>query len=284
MTGVLVIAHHERPEAADLARRAGAWLQRRGHQAWTLPDDAKALGIEDMGDERPAVEADLALSLGGDGTTLRAVDLVSAAGVPVLGVNVGLLGYLNEIEPSGLVDALDGFLAGRHTIEERMMLEVRVQRLGGGVETAVRALNEAVVERDESGHTVRLAVRIDGALFTTYAADGLIVATPTGSTAYSLSARGPIVSPAHKALLLTPVSPHMLFDRALVLDPDQDLALEVIGHRRAVLSVDGRRAGLLGEGDALLCAASPVPARLVRFPGARHFHQILKSKFGLADR
>lgn len=267
-----------------MARRAIGWLRARGHDAWVGPDDAKALGLDEVGAERPPAEADLALSLGGDGTTLRAVDLVSAAGVPVLGVNVGLLGYLNEIEPSGLTDALDGFLAGRHTIEERMMLEVRVQRRSDGTDAPVRALNEAVLERDESGHTVRIAVRIDGAAFTTYAADGLIVATPTGSTAYSLSARGPIVSPSHRALLLTPVSPHMLFDRSLVLDPAQDLALEVIGHRRAVLSVDGRRAGLLAEGDTLLCAASDVPARFVRFPGARHFHQILKSKFGLADR
>ncbi len=284
MTRVLVVAHHDRVEAADLTRRAAAWLHARGHEAWVMPDDAKALEMADLAYDGPPGDADLALSLGGDGTTLRAVDLVSASGVPVLGVNVGLLGYLNEIEPSGLVDALDGFLSGRHTIEERMMLEVRVQRRGGPLEPAVRALNEAVIERDESGHTVRLAVRIDGAPFTTYAADGLIVATPTGSTAYSLSARGPIVSPSHRALLLTPVSPHMLFDRSLVLDPAQDLALEVIGHRRAVLSVDGRRAGLLGEGDVLQCAASAVPARLVRFPGARHFHQILKSKFGLADR
>lgn len=284
MTRVLVVAHHDRTEAAELARRAGGWLQARGHDVWMVPEDAKALGLEELGSDRAPGEADLALSLGGDGTTLRAVDLVSAAGVPVLGVNVGLLGYLNEIEPSGLVDALDGFLAGRHTIEERMMLEVRVQRRGGPAELAVRALNEAVLERDESGHTVRIAARIDGAAFTTYAADGLIVATPTGSTAYSLSARGPIVSPSHRALLLTPVSPHMLFDRSLVLDPAQDLALEVVGHRRAVLSVDGRRAGLLAEGDVLACAASDVPARFVRFPGARHFHQILKSKFGLADR
>lgn len=284
MTKVLVIAHHERHEASDLARRAGTWLRARHHDVWVLPEDAKALDLDELAADRPPTEADVVVSLGGDGTTLRAVDLVSAHNVPVLGVNVGLLGYLNEIEPAGLVDALDGFISGRHTIEERMMLEARVQRRDGTFEPPVRALNEAVLERDESGHTVRLAVRIDGALFTTYAADGLIVSTPTGSTAYSLSARGPIVSPAHKALLLTPVSPHMLFDRSLVLDPEQDLALEVIGHRRAVLSVDGRRAGLLAEGDALVCAASLVPARFVRFPGARHFHQILKSKFGLADR
>ena len=284
MTSVLLVAHHERPEAAELARRAAQWLAVRGHHAWMGTDDAKALDVPDLADDRPASDAQLALSLGGDGTTLRAVDLVSSAGVPVLGVNVGLLGYLNEIEPAGMIGALDGFLRGGHTIDERMMLEATVRRRRGGDGQVARALNEAVLERDDPGHTVRLAVLIDGVPFTTYAADGLIVATPTGSTAYSLSARGPIVSPSHRALLLTPVSPHMLFDRSLVLDPAQSVSLELIGHRRAVLSVDGRRAGVLDEGDVLTCRASDTPARLVRFPGARHFHQILKSKFGLADR
>ena len=284
MTSVLLVAHHERPEAAELARRAAEWLAARGHRAWMGADDAKALDVPDLADDRPASDAQLALSLGGDGTTLRAVDLVSSAGVPVLGVNVGLLGYLNEIEPGGMIGALDGFLRGGHTIDERMMLEATVRRRRGGDGQVARALNEAVLERDDPGHTVRLAVLIDGVPFTTYAADGLIVATPTGSTAYSLSARGPIVSPSHRALLLTPVSPHLLFDRSLVLDPTQSVSLELIGHRRAVLSVDGRRAGVLDEGDVLTCRASETPARLVRFPGARHFHQILKSKFGLADR
>ena len=283
MTGVLLVAHHERPESAHLARSAAAWLAARGHEAWMSAEDAKALDMAELASERPPAAAGLVLSLGGDGTTLRAVDMVSSDGVPILGVNVGLLGYLNEVEAPAMLDALDGFLNGRHAIEERMMLEVRVRRAGGD-EPAVRALNEAVLERDDPGHTVRIAVKIDGADFTTYAADGLIVATPTGSTAYSLSARGPIVSPSHRALLLTPVSPHMLFDRSLVLDPSEDLTLEVIGHRRAVLSVDGRRSGQLDQGDVLACRASDVPARLVRFPGARHFHQILKSKFGLADR
>lgn len=283
MTGVLVIAHHERPDAAGLARQAAEWLAARGHSCWMTPEDAKAVELDDLASDRPPGEAALALSLGGDGTTLRAVDLVSAAGVPVLGVNVGLLGYLNEVEPPALVASLDGFFAGQHTIEERMMLAVRIRRRDGRTEPGVHALNEAVLERDESGHTVRMAVHIGGEPFITYAADGLIVATPTGSTAYSLSARGPIVSPQHRALLLTPVSPHMLFDRSLVLDPSEDLRLELIGHRRAVLSVDGRRAGTLDEGDQLLCAASPTPARMVRFRG-RHFHQILKSKFGLTDR
>ncbi len=140
-----------------------------------------------------------------------------------------------------------------------------------------------MIERQESGHTVRLLVRIDGASFTTYAADGLIVATPTGSTAYSLSARGPVVSPRHRALLLTPVSPHMLFDRSLVLDPEETIEIEVTGHRSADLNVDGQRAATLGQGSIVRFRPADEPARFVRL-GPRRFHQILKAKFGLSDR
>jgi NAD+ kinase len=126
-------------------------------------------------------------------------------------------------------------------------------------------------------------VEVDGEFFTTYAADGLIVATPTGSTAYAFSVRGPIVAPTHRALMLTPVSPHMLFDRTLVLDPGAELRLTVQGHRAATLSVDGRNLGELGEGDAVVCTAAARSARLVTF-GPRDFLRILKAKFGLNDR
>ena len=176
-----------------------------------MPDDATVGDLADLVGERPLARADLVVCLGGDGTMLRAVGLLDGAPVPLLGVNVGVLGYLTEIEPPGLTDALERFVAGPQAgewwLDERMMLGVTVEGVGSW-----RALNEAVVEKQESGHTVRLLARIAGAPFTSYAADGLIVATPTGSTAYSLSARGPVVSPKHRAMLLTPVSPHMLFD------------------------------------------------------------------------
>ena len=170
--------------------------------------------------------------------------------------------------------------AGGWHLDERMMLEVTA---AGHVEGRWRALNEAVVEKHEVGHTVRLLARIAGEPFTSYAADGLIVATPTGSTAYSLSARGPVVSPRHRALLLTPVSPHMLFDRTLVLDPSETVEIEVEGHRRAGLAIDGQLIGTLEDGDVVTCRPAVETARFVRL-APHHFHQILKAKFGLADR
>jgi NAD+ kinase len=220
--------------------------------------------------------------------------------VPIVGVNVGLLGYLTEVEPSAMLPSIERSLQGHGPagdavdgavgddgdewhVEERMLLDVTVHGRDGRPEQHFQALNEGVVEKLEPGHTVRLLVRIDGAAFTSYAADGLIVATPTGSTAYSLSARGPVVSPRHRALLLTPVSPHMLFDRTLVLDPEEWVDIEVAGHRPVVLSVDGQQTVTLTEGDVVSFAASSATAQFVRF-GRHRFHRILKSKFGLADR
>jgi NAD+ kinase len=290
MTAVVLVAHRQRPEAASLARVAATWLAERGHRVWMVPGDAEAIGAEDLADDERPGRAGLVVSLGGDGTVLRSVHLVDGAPVPIIGVNVGLLGYLTEVEPHAMLRSLERYLAGPSTVgddgwhvEERMLLDVTVLGRDGAEQQRFRALNEGVLEKLEPGHTVRLRVRIDGVDFTSYAADGLIVATPTGSTAYSLSARGPVVSPRHRAVLLTPVSPHMLFDRALVLDPEEQIDIEVGGHRAVVLSVDGQRTATLGPGDVVQVSASAATARFVRF-GQHRFHQILKAKFGLADR
>jgi NAD+ kinase len=146
------------------------------------------------------------------------------------------------------------------------------------------ALNEMVVEKPvPPGHSVRLATSIDDRPFITYVADGILVATPTGSTAYNLSARGPIVSPQLRALIVTPVSPHMLFDRPLVLGPSETFRLELLSGGPAVLGVDGSCVEHLQPGDAVVCRAGRHPARLVTF-GRRDFHAILKAKFNLTDR
>lgn len=289
MTSVFIVAHHDRTDAAHLAQSAVRWLGAHGHDAWMSVDDAEALNIAELGSDRPPREAGLALCLGGDGTMLRMIKCLDGAPVPVIGVNVGVLGYLTEIEPPALLTALETWFTGDAAsgdwhIEERMMLQITVSRVGvDNPAERWRALNEVVLEKGESGHTVHLLVNIDGAPFTSYAADGLIVATPTGSTAYSLSARGPVVSPQHRAMLLTPVSPHTLFDRSLVLDPEEPITIEVTGYRPVEVSVDGQRVLTLGEGDTLTCVPAVETARFVRF-GPRRFHQILKAKFGLTDR
>jgi len=286
MSRVALLVHHERPEAAAVANDVVRRLCDAGHDVRLPSDDARVAGVPGLAvpESRLAAEGlDLAVAIGGDGTILRTVALVAAAGAPVLGVNVGQLGYLTEVEPADAVAAVDRVLAGDFAVEERMLVRVRVDSGAPPFAHLPDALNEVVLEKTPIGHTVRLAVHLDGEFFTTYAADGLIVATPTGSTAYSFSARGPILDPGLRALVLTPVSPHMLFDRSMVVAPDVEVRLEVLGHRAAMLSLDGRAIGELRGGDSVVCTASPVAARLVSF-GPRDFHRILKTKFGLSDR
>jgi NAD+ kinase len=259
VSSVLLVAHHERAEAATLARATADWLAARGHDAFLTAEDASALGLADLDLGLAPSSAAVAISLGGDGTVLRTVQILRGAVTPIIGVNVGLLGYLTEVEPPSLTAALERWFAGptegQWELDERMLLDLTVHPVGEAPPRSFTALNEGVIEKQQTGHTVRLHVSVDGAPFTSYAADGLILATPTGSTAYSMSARGPVVSPRLKAVLLTPVSPHMLFDRTLVLD----------------------------QGDKVTVAPSEQVARFVRFERLR-FHQILKAKFGLTDR
>ena len=287
MIAVAFVAHREITAAHDLARDTIDWLRSEGHDAWVPADEARVLGLPDLSAERPTDAADLVVSLGGDGTMLHAVELIDGGPVPLLGVNFGRLGYLTEIEVDEIRDALERFARGERdggwTLDRRMMLAVDVVDADDRVVESWRALNEAVVEKRESGHTVHLRLRIDGDPFTSYAADGMIVSTPTGSTAYSLSARGPIVSPKHRALLVTPVAPHMLFDRSLVLDPAESVEIEVIDDRDASLAIDGRAVCRLRPGSIVRCRPSDVTANFVRF-GEHRYHQVLKAKFGLMDR
>lgn len=280
---VVLVGRSDKPEARETAQKAANWLLERGHRIVSLREDAQGMGIQGLEtSDDPFASADLALSVGGDGTMLRAVSLVNGSQIPVLGINVGLLGYLAEVEPAHLEDSLERFFAGEYTTERRLVLEVHVTHRDGRRSTH-RSLNEASFEKTKSGQTVRLAVSIDDVPFTTFQADGLLVATPTGSTAYALSARGPIVSPTHQAILLTPLAPHMLFDRSLVLDSSESVEIRVAGDRNVVMAVDGQEICTLTEGDSVTCQASDRPAIFVRLDPKR-FHQVLKAKFGLADR
>jgi NAD+ kinase len=281
-----MVLHRERPEARHIASSAAQWLRANGHDGWILegehtdsPDDDLVAG--------PIDGADLVLSLGGDGTMLRAVRSLAGAPVPLLGVNLGQLGYLTEVEPGDVVEALRrvalGSQEGRWTLDSRMMLDVEVRHPDGRMVGPLRVLNEVTVEKSTAGESIRLLLHIDGAPFTTFATDGLIVSTPTGSTAYALSARGPVISPRHRALLVTPVAPHQLFDRSLVLDPSETVEIEILEHRDASVVIDGVAVDAAPVGTRVACRPSEASARFVRF-GPRPYHQILKAKFGLTDR
>jgi NAD+ kinase len=279
-----IVLHPMRSEAVALAERAVAWLEERAVTV-RIPkqDELSPHLLGRAADPEHFVDGlDFAVSIGGDGTMLRTIDLVSAGGVPVLGVNAGHLGYLTQVEPDQLEGSLARVLEGRFHVDERMMLELTVESDGpsGG---RWWALNEAVLEKSRGSHMVGLILEINHQEFTTYLADGVIVATPTGSTAYSFSARGPIASPRLRCILLTPVSPHMLFDRTLVLDARESARFTVQEGRAVGLTIDGREVGELVAGDTVDCTGAARLAKLIELD-PRDFHQVVKTKFGLADR
>lgn len=285
MSVICIMLHPERDKSHQLAGALINHLEASGHSVRLDNAESLMVGRAELGcsEETLANGADLAVSIGGDGTMLRTFERVAEFGVPVLGVNVGHLGYLTEFEADEAQAAVDKALRGELPVEERLMIESQILRSDGEREGPWIGLNEAVVEKKSQGHTVRLEVIIDDSPFAIYACDGLIVSTPTGSTAYNLSARGSIVAPTHWSLQLTPVAPHMLFDRSLVLRPDTEIRISVIGEREANLSIDGRSVAALSDGDAMVASRAEVIARLVT-SGSGGFQQVLKQKFGLKDR
>ena len=283
-----IVPHLKRPQAVALAKSLITDLTERGCSIRVPRSDAEDTDLRDWAHDEDgfADGMEMAFSLGGDGTMLRTVDLLNGSGVPVLGVNVGHLGYLTTLLPAELPGRLDAVLKGDFVVEERMILKISIfERVGHATDFSIPtrtlyALNDAVLEKSSAGTTVRLGVSFNGEHFLDYSTDGLIIATPTGSTAYAFSARGPIVSPLMQAIVVVPVSPHMLFDRSLVLAGSEQVRIEVLDSRHATLFIDGRNAGSFEEGSSIVCERNSSPARLVAF-GERDFHAILKAKFGL---
>ncbi|HAQ04420.1 MAG: NAD(+)/NADH kinase [Acidimicrobiales bacterium] len=276
MSEIGLYVHEFRPEAMSNSIELSERLEEKGHKVRQSNDftDNPSGFVDDL---------DLLVSMGGDGSILRAVNLLDGRPTPVLGINFGQLGYLTAAEPLEAFDAVARTLEGNHDLEERMMLKVAVEKERFESSIEDHALNEVVVERTAVSQTVRMNVSMDGSFFTSYAADGLIISTPTGSTAYAFSARGPIVDTSHQSIQITPVSPHMLFDRTLVLAPSTEIELQVTGSRTATCTVDGREMGVLEEKDRVVCTKSDRIAKLVTF-GKRDFLNPLKTKFGLEDR
>jgi NAD+ kinase len=233
------------------------------------------------------VELDMLLTLGGDGTLLRGARSVAPFGIPVLGVNFGHLGFLTSVAPEELEQALHAVAAGRVFFDERMVLSVVAQTVTGEVRGEFLALNDAVLHRGGVARMIRMSVRAHGEEVGTYSADGIILATPTGSTAYSLSAGGPIVSPSVHCIIATPISPHTLAVRPLVLPADETVTVEVLSpEEHIILTVDGQVGAMLAPGDRLVVRRAPLPLRLVRLEG-QTFFSTLRRKLrwgGLEER
>jgi NAD+ kinase len=278
MSRVGWVVHGGRPEAVAAATGLVAWSRERGLDTRAL--EVEALGADEtVGPGSFAHGLDLVISVGGDGTLLRAALEGYRAGAPVLGVKVGRLGFLTEVDPGEAPQALEAWLEGALEEEERMALVAEAEGTTWG--EPQWALNEVILEKRARHRVIRLAAWVGGDYVTTFSADGVIVATPTGSTAYSFSARGPIVSPGLRCLVLTPVSPHMVFDRAVVLAPEEEVNLEVRGEEPGLLSADGREGLELPVGSRVRIRRADRPARLLRRKRADSFYARLRWRFSL---
>lgn len=261
-----VFAHPHRPHTLPLATRVAASLQAQGIQTWVEN------GHENADVPQKIADSNLIVAIGGDGAILRTARLCAPANVPILGLNVGYLGFLTEILPDAWETTLPRLLAGDYWIEERMMLRSETWRNDRCV-TMEEALNDIVVERGAVARSVRLEAYIDGAWLTTYNADGLIISTATGSTAYALAAGGPILPPDLHNIMVIPVAPHLSMDRPLVLS--QGATIKVIvaqdNHTEVIVTADGRHIEKLGANDYVKVMASEKVSRFVRLRERDYF-------------
>ncbi len=266
---IIVLAHPQVTEALEEARQVAAFLRGHGVRA-----TSGLLNDEHLRTQICQGEYDLLVALGGDGTMLRAGHLAAPCGVPVLGINLGRFGFLIEVQRDQWRRALERLLAGDYRLEKRMMLSVALLRDGNSTRHW-DVVNEAVICRGRAVRPVRLSAYVDGLLLTHYVADGLIVATPTGSTAYALAAGGPILPPELRNILLVPVAPHLSVDRAVVLA--EGSAVTVVPHvdHEVVLSIDGQEPVNLQPGDELNLRAGEHSLLFVRFQGPEYFYQVL---------
>ena len=277
------MVHGGREEARKAAVGAAEHLRARGVGVVGLRDDGWAeageAALRDAADF--GVALDVVIAFGGDGTFLRAAYLARDCGVPLLGVNLGRLGFLSEIETGHLPEALDRLIDGDFSVEERMTLSVSVRDAEGRQVGTSWAFNDASVERTVPQRLIVLQVRVDDTVLANVPADALICATPTGSTAYAFSAGGPILSPRVDAILLTPVAPHSLFDRTIVVDPNESLSLRPVGGQNScVVSCDGRESLPVPDGGAVVVSRGDAPVLLARL-APFNFYQRVREKFGL---
>jgi NAD+ kinase len=263
------------PDAAAVLARGRAWCRERGVTAWdAISDDEARLSAELPG-------SDLVVVLGGDGTFLRVARAIGDSGVPALGVNLGRVGFLAKVEPDGLEAALEGIADGRHGIAERMRLAATIHRQDGTATTAA-CLNEVVVARAAQVRIIHVEVEVSGSHLATYVADGVVVATPTGSTGYSYSAGGSVIDPRLRNLVITPVAAYLSAIHSVVAGEEHRIRLvlrEAFGG--AVVSFDGQRDEPIAVGEWVEVSALPEPLRLVEPEGSTPFYDLLRTKASL---
>ncbi|KAF5992331.1 MULTISPECIES: NAD(+)/NADH kinase [Streptomyces] len=278
LIGSIGLILHPRRNPGPVIESVVQWARKNDAEVLGLPDEVGRIDCSAVAvpDQDLVARADLIVSLGGDGTMLRSMRLLSGSATPVLGVNLGRLGFLAEIDVDELQSALDRIDSGQFTTEARMAVRTR---LPDGRE--VRAFNDIALVRVPGSGMAAIAIRLQDEEFIRYAADAVVVSTSTGSTAYSFAAGGPILSPRVEAILVVPASAHSSFDRALALPADEDVTLELLPTTgRLAVEVDGEVLGYLDAGDRVTVSACPAAAHVVRLGGTT-FYQRARRKLGI---
>ncbi|MEP7378929.1 MAG: NAD(+)/NADH kinase [Chloroflexota bacterium] len=268
-----------KPEAVELRDRAMAWCKAHGADAWSAESqdtDALVRGLAD---------SEALIVLGGDGTFLRATRALAKVDVPVLGVNSGHVGFLTKVDPEGLEETLENLLAENFEIEPRMMLEAVLMRGAhpdsGAASGRFAALNDAAIVRGAEARVMHLAVDVDDSHLATYVADGVVVATPTGSTAYSFSAGGPILDPTARNLIVTPIAAYLSSIRSVVVGSSHVVRVRLVDGPPGIVSIDGRDDYPIEVGDSVEVRAMDRPMRFIEPPGALRFWDLLRQKAAL---
>ncbi|SFS93001.1 NAD(+)/NADH kinase [Marininema halotolerans] len=279
MKTVGILVNNSKPKARLILQELVTLLEERGAKAWIEPDMASDIKREDLSlvvDRFPTC-VDLVFVLGGDGTLLGVARQLAGHEIPILGFNLGHLGFLSEAEPDNLSVAVDRVLSGDYYIEERLMLDAEVDRDGKVVEWGI-ALNDIGIAKGSFSRMIEGKVFLDGAYLGTYSGDGLIVSTPTGSTAYSLSCGGPIVSPNVPCILLTPICPHTLTSRPMVLPAEGIIEIKVNAtHQDIGLTIDGQEGYVLKAGDIIRVRVSSHITSLIKWR-ERSFFEVVRKK------
>ena len=272
-----LVARADKPQAAALTRSLVEALGARGVEVLLETRTAEAVGARGVDEQQLGSACDLLIVLGGDGTILRALHRMRGATPPIFGINVGSLGFLTGVHGEEWPKAVESIVAGDFRLSTRTMLRVELVRDGLTVE-AFAGLNDAVVSRGQHSQLIKVAVRIDEEELSVYHADGLIVATPTGSTAYSMSAGAPLLLPDSACLVITPICPHVLTNRSTVVSDQARLELRLVGGGPGVtVNVDGQEIRDFGPGDILRISRAAETLRLATLPG-RTFSDVLRDK------
>ena len=272
-----ILARTDKPQSATLVRSLAEALAGRGVEVLLENNTAALTGSPGVDDRQLASSCDLLLVLGGDGTILRALHRMRGVAPPIFGINVGSLGFLTGVSGEDWSRAVDSIAAGDFKLSSRTLLRVELERDGRIVETFT-GLNDAVVSRGHHSQLIKVGVRIDGEELSVYHADGLIVATPTGSTAYSMSAGGPLLLPDSACLVITPICPHVLTNRSTVVADTAQLELRLVSPGPGVtVNVDGQEIREFGPADLLRVSRAEEKLRLATLPG-RTFSGVLREK------